>query len=281
MRREATPGLFYLRSLPRVQDHRTATLLGVQNVPTAASSSVSPAPAAPTSANVTVFAVTDVTFPTTDWQKLPSSPELCAHVMVQTIVQLPRVQDHRAATLPDVQDVPTASSSSVSPAPAAPTSADVTVSAVTDVTFPTTDWNKTPVVPWAVCFRDGTDHNSVLSGFCSRWWHADPKFQGIGGHGRQVVPHLQVWIVQKLKSLVWTIMSSSEQGASQRCGRVALTSWGWQWISWRRRTSQLLSSCLQSVCLALQERHRLHPANTSLHSCMLSRRWPSSDASCL
>ena len=49
-------------------------------------------------------------------------------------------------------------------------------------------------------------------------------------------------------------------------------------MSWRRRTSQLLSSGLQSVCLALQERHRLHPANTSLHSCMLSRRWPSSDA---
>ena len=59
VRREATPGLFYLRSLPRVQDHRAATLPGVQDVPTAASSSVSPAPAAPTSAAVTVSAVAD------------------------------------------------------------------------------------------------------------------------------------------------------------------------------------------------------------------------------
>ena len=87
MRREATPGLFYLRSLPRVQDHRAATLPGVQDVPTAASSSVSPAPAAPTSAAVTVSAVTDVTFLMTGWQKLQSSPELCAPVTVQTIIQ--------------------------------------------------------------------------------------------------------------------------------------------------------------------------------------------------
>ena len=72
------PGLFYLRSLPRVQDHRAAILAGVQDVPTAASSSVSSAPAAPTSAAATVSAVTDVTFPTTGWQKLQSSPELCA-----------------------------------------------------------------------------------------------------------------------------------------------------------------------------------------------------------
>ena len=87
MRREATPGLFYLRSLPRVQDHRAAILPDVQDVPTAASFSVSPAPVAPTSASVTVSAMTDVAFPTTGWQKLESSPELCALVTVQTIVK--------------------------------------------------------------------------------------------------------------------------------------------------------------------------------------------------
>ena len=87
MRRKVTRGLFYFRSLPRVQDHRAATLPGVQDVPTAVSSSVSPAPAAPMWAAVTVSAVTDDTFPTTGWQKLQSSPEQCARVTVQTIVQ--------------------------------------------------------------------------------------------------------------------------------------------------------------------------------------------------
>ena len=100
MRREATPGLFYLQSLPRVQDHRAATLPGVQDVPTAVSSSLSPARAARTSAAVTVSAVTDVTFPTTGWQKLLSSPELCAPVKVHTVVQC--VMDSVAA-----DDMPT------------------------------------------------------------------------------------------------------------------------------------------------------------------------------
>ena len=135
---------------------------------------------------------------------------------------------------------------------------------------------KTPVVPWAVCPRDGADRSSVLSGLCSSWWHADNALEGTDSKSYRILD-----LSKKLKSLVWTITSSSEQGASQRCGRVPLTSWGWQWMSWRRRTSQLLSSGLQSVCLALQEGHHLHPANTSLHSCMLSRRWPSSVAPCL
>ena len=150
MRREATPGLFYLRSLPRVQDHRAATLPGVQDVPTAASSSVSPAPAAPTSAAVTVSAVTDVTFPTTGWQKLQSFPELCAPVTVQTIVQY--FLDSVAA-----DDMPTQISR-----------------------------------PW----RGRTASRAASS---------------------------SVDLSKKLKSLVWTI-TSSEQGASQRCGRVPLTS---------------------------------------------------------
>ena len=149
---------------------------------------------------------------------------------------------------------------------------------MSDVTFPTTGWQKLHSSP-ELCAP--VTVQTVVQYFLDSVAADDMPTTPWRGRTASCTASSSVDLSKKLKSLVWTITSSSEQGASQRCGRVPLTSWGWQWMSWRRRTSQLLSSGLQSVCLALQERHRLHPANTSLRSCMLSRRWPSSDEPCL